>query len=92
MISTGNGSGSHINESEDDRHSWQRCRVLPGRQSPRGRRKVKEPWLPGGQIWTEGGGGVPLVRAETKEVASVSREKQQHAPGLISFSAAGHIV
>lgn len=45
-----------------------------------------------GQIWTEGGEGVPLVRAETKEVASVSREKQQHAPGLISFSAAGHIV
>lgn len=59
-----------------------------------GAQKGERAWAPRGQIWTEGGGGVPLVdvRAETKEVASVSREKQQHASGLISFPAAGQIV
>lgn len=59
----------------------------------RGPQKGERAWAPGGQIWPEGGGGVPLVdvRAETKEVASVSLEKQ-HAPGLILFSAAGQIV
>lgn len=48
----------------------------------RGAQKGERAWAPGGQIWTEGGGGVPLVdvRAETKEVASVSHEKQRACP------------
>lgn len=42
VMSTGDRSGSHRNERVDDRHRWQRCRVLRG-----GHRKVKEPGLPG---------------------------------------------
>lgn len=58
----------------------------------RRRRRVKEPGLLGGQIWTERGGGAPLVdvRTRTEEATGASQEKQQPPPPprLISSCAA----